>query len=142
MFLCRSSQEVKSFLYRGSATDEARLVREDDRLDRSRRPSFIKMCPTRPRDCEDDEHLTTLSQQAEDLRLREDLGKALYTVSQLGALAQLGERRLCKPEVTGSIPVRSITIHKEYGLATVAEEAAWSVVWSVKLRDLLTGGAL
>ena len=25
----------------------------------------------------------------------------------LGALAQLGERRLCKPEVTGSIPVRS-----------------------------------
>jgi hypothetical protein len=24
-----------------------------------------------------------------------------------GALAQLGERRLCKPEVTGSIPVRS-----------------------------------
>src|SRR6185295_7888366 len=25
-----------------------------------------------------------------------------------GALAQLGERRLCKPEVTGSIPVRSI----------------------------------
>src|SRR6266849_3595800 len=29
--------------------------------------------------------------------------------AQLGALAQLGERRLCKPEVTGSIPVRSIT---------------------------------
>jgi hypothetical protein len=27
---------------------------------------------------------------------------------RLGALAQLGERRLCKPEVTGSIPVRSI----------------------------------
>jgi hypothetical protein len=26
-----------------------------------------------------------------------------------GALAQLGERRLCKPEVTGSIPVRSTT---------------------------------
>jgi hypothetical protein len=26
----------------------------------------------------------------------------------LGALAQLGERRLCKPKVTGSIPVRSI----------------------------------
>ncbi len=25
-----------------------------------------------------------------------------------GALAQLGERRLCKAEVTGSIPVRSI----------------------------------
>src|SRR6185295_7035926 len=25
-----------------------------------------------------------------------------------GALAQLGERRLCKPEVTGSIPIRSI----------------------------------
>jgi hypothetical protein len=27
--------------------------------------------------------------------------------SHSGALAQLGERRLCKPEVTGSIPVRS-----------------------------------
>ena len=30
------------------------------------------------------------------------------TLSGLGALAQLGERRLCKPKVTGSIPVRSI----------------------------------
>ena len=30
------------------------------------------------------------------------------TLTKLGALAQLGERRLCKPEVTGSIPVRSI----------------------------------
>ena len=30
------------------------------------------------------------------------------TLSPLGALAQLGERRLCKPEVTGSIPVRSM----------------------------------
>jgi hypothetical protein len=27
-----------------------------------------------------------------------------------GALAQLGERRLCKPEVTGSIPVRSTLV--------------------------------
>ena len=27
-----------------------------------------------------------------------------------GALAQLGERRLCKPEVTGSIPVRSMVV--------------------------------
>ena len=32
----------------------------------------------------------------------------LYTEEPYGALAQLGERRLCKPEVTGSIPVRSI----------------------------------
>jgi hypothetical protein len=38
----------------------------------------------------------------------EDRGRRLYTVCPLGALAQLGERRLCKPEVTGSIPVRSI----------------------------------
>ena len=30
------------------------------------------------------------------------------TLQDKGALAQLGERRLCKPEVTGSIPVRSI----------------------------------
>ena len=29
------------------------------------------------------------------------------TLFAKGALAQLGERRLCKPEVTGSIPVRS-----------------------------------
>jgi hypothetical protein len=36
------------------------------------------------------------------------VGKRLYTV-RVGALAQLGERRLCKPKVTGSIPVRSIT---------------------------------
>jgi len=32
--------------------------------------------------------------------------RAGYTAGE-GALAQLGERRLCKPEVTGSIPVRS-----------------------------------
>jgi hypothetical protein len=39
----------------------------------------------------------------------------LYTFSN-GALAQLGERRLCKPEVTGSIPVRSIvTVQAETG---------------------------
>jgi hypothetical protein len=37
-------------------------------------------------------------------RFRRD---GLYT-SSYGALAQLGERRLCKAEVTGSIPVRSI----------------------------------
>ncbi len=35
----------------------------------------------------------------------------LYTLER-GALAQLGERRLCKPEVTGSIPVRSITFRR------------------------------
>ncbi len=28
----------------------------------------------------------------------------------LGALAQLGERRLCKAEVIGSIPIRSIIV--------------------------------
>jgi hypothetical protein len=32
---------------------------------------------------------------------------ALYTGRHNGALAQLGERRLCKPEVIGSIPIRS-----------------------------------
>jgi hypothetical protein len=31
-----------------------------------------------------------------------------------GALAQLGERRLCKPEVTGSIPVRSIALRSRF----------------------------
>jgi hypothetical protein len=39
--------------------------------------------------------------------LEDDAGR-LYTVEH-GALAQLGERRLCKPKVTGSSPVRSIT---------------------------------
>ena len=34
---------------------------------------------------------------------------SLYTDSLPGALAQLGERRLCKAEVAGSIPARSIT---------------------------------
>jgi hypothetical protein len=29
------------------------------------------------------------------------------TLERFGALAQLGERRLCKPEVAGSIPARS-----------------------------------
>ena len=39
--------------------------------------------------------------------IAEDSGHRLYTVNQPGALAQLGERRLCKPEVAGSIPARS-----------------------------------
>src|SRR5881398_847057 len=38
----------------------------------------------------------------------EDATAGGATLRGLGALAQLGERRLCKPEVTGSIPVRSI----------------------------------
>src|SRR5713226_9575566 len=38
----------------------------------------------------------------------------LYTLER-GALAQLGERRLCKPEVTGSIPVRSIEVSTSRG---------------------------
>ena len=28
-----------------------------------------------------------------------------------GAVAQLGERRLCKPEVVGSIPISSTNVH-------------------------------
>jgi hypothetical protein len=32
------------------------------------------------------------------------------TLFREGALAQLGERRLCKPEVAGSIPARSISV--------------------------------
>jgi hypothetical protein len=42
----------------------------------------------------------------------ENWESAIFTIwlyhAVTGALAQLGERRLCKPEVTGSIPVRSI----------------------------------
>ena len=37
----------------------------------------------------------------------------------LGALAQLGERRLCKPKVTGSIPVRSTTKSPATGSSAV-----------------------
>ena len=36
----------------------------------------------------------------------------LARVSGIGAVAQLGEHRLCKPGVAGSIPVRS-TIRRE-----------------------------
>ncbi len=53
-----------------------------------------------------------------------------------GALAQLGERRLCKPEVTGSIPVRSIGESLETGsfsclnvAAAGDEEAAMEALW-------------
>ena len=31
-----------------------------------------------------------------------------------GAVAQLGEHRLCKPRVAGSIPVRSTKVHRGY----------------------------
>src|SRR5205823_3657823 len=38
----------------------------------------------------------------------------LHCRTFFGALAQLGERRLCKPEVTGSIPVRSIADCRDF----------------------------
>src|SRR5690606_30538915 len=39
---------------------------------------------------------------------------ATPTTAAHGGLAQLGERRLCKPEVTGSIPVSSTPLAPEY----------------------------
>src|SRR3954471_12792307 len=42
-----------------------------------------------------------------------------------GALAQLGERRLCKPEVTGSIPVRSIARRALFGLVVGPADNSW-----------------
>ena len=46
-----------------------------------------------------------------------DSGNRLYTVNRPGALAQLGERLLCKQEVTGSIPVGSTTICSSQSIA-------------------------
>src|SRR5690349_24648490 len=45
--------------------------------------------------------------------------ESLPTLVRLGALAQLGERRLCKPKVTGSIPVRSTTKASHCGAFSV-----------------------
>ena len=41
-------------------------------------------------------------------------------MGQLGALAQLGERRLCKPEVAGSIPARSMAQQSQIGEVVTA----------------------
>src|SRR4051794_41290005 len=60
-----------------------------------------------------------------------------------GALAQLGERRLCKPEVTGSIPVRSTKKPAGNGGFLFSGSCKWSSVfalervWNVRLRPLL-----
>jgi hypothetical protein len=51
---------------------------------------------------------------------RRTQGNRLYTEAN-GALAQLGEHRLCKPEVTGSIPVRS-TPHNQANSATKPQQ--------------------
>ena len=57
-----------------------------------------------------------------------------------GALAQLGERQLCKLEVTGSIPVRSIREgpgNRPFllfeGSPTSVRPADWQAVWQVKM---------
>ena len=51
----------------------------------------------------------------------------IYTEAN-GALAQLGEHRLCKPEVTGSIPVRStIERPRKRGLSVSRTEDAGGV---------------
>jgi hypothetical protein len=51
----------------------------------------------------------------------EGLGKTVIAISR-GAVAQLGERGLCKPEVVGSIPISStrndfFATHAETGVA-------------------------
>ena len=55
-----------------------------------------------------DRPLTFGGRSAVPSRERQPAYERRATVVPDGALAQLGERRLCKPEVTGSIPVRSI----------------------------------
>src|SRR5581483_7681606 len=56
-----------------------------------------------------------------------------YTSGRLGALAQLGERRLCKPKVTGSIPVRSTF----RGSAVVAQtgDPRWRQIGTISRRS-------
>ena len=48
------------------------------------------------------------------------LPRPASTLRRSGALAQLGERRLCKPEVTGSIPVRSMALRGRFSLPRTA----------------------
>src|SRR5690348_8499076 len=55
-----------------------------------------------------------------------------------GALAQLGERRLCKPEVTGSIPVRSIDSTSWLRAPQVrGARGPWLLTFVLDLRQLL-----
>ena len=49
----------------------------------------------------------------------------------LGALAQLGERRLCKPEVAGSIPARST-----HGLLEGCGQLAWKTTYDAEVVAL------
>src|SRR5436305_8222954 len=63
----------------------------------SRGSEYARRPPRRPRSCP--------SSSAAERR---------YTRGS-GALAQLGERRLCKAEVIGSIPIRSIDAHPRSG---------------------------
>src|SRR5262249_32822322 len=57
-----------------------------------------------------------------------------------GALAQLGERRLCKPTVTGSIPVRS-TRKRAADAALLFAEAPGVFSERVRIASLAPGNA-
>ena len=62
----------------------------------------------------------------------------LFPRRTLGAVAQLGEHRLCKPGVVGSSPIRSITI-KESPMALYAAVGLSRFRTSPKLvTDLVT----
>lgn len=53
-------------------------------------------------------------------------------LSEYGALAQLGERVLCKHEVVGSIPTGSTTLRRkaEAGVFKFVRETTFRMVWS------------
>jgi hypothetical protein len=55
--------------------------------------------------------MSGLTRRSGEPELRASTRRACYAdfglFKPFGALAQLGERRLCKPEVAGSIPARS-----------------------------------
>ena len=45
-------------------------------------------------------------------QIRNKLGDSIRRREIVGAVAQLGERRFCKPEVVGSIPISSTNSEK------------------------------
>ena len=62
----------------------------------------------------------------------------------LGAVAQLGERGLCKPEVVGSIPISSTTFKASWGswLEAGVHQSANNISVSISRLWNLFGGLL
>ena len=63
-------------------------------------------------------------------------GKAIAQVAAKGAVAQLGERLLCKQEVVGSIPSSSTSLLISIGCSLHSVQL-WASAWSSKLKAVL-----